>query len=126
MIRINFYPKFWYKYNLFTPKISLSGFNQDYIEKIKKISFSWKNKKKNMEEHELRCLIHELNTFTSNSYYLDSFEGYFYGNHSQVHYRMRNHQKIDHRSVINFRNFDNTQSNSYNDISFNDDGYETN
>ena len=33
---------------------------------------------KDMEEHELSCLIHEVNTFTSNSYYLECFEGHFY------------------------------------------------
>ena len=99
----------------------LQRFSYPYLIKIilKKLKFSHFQEKiiledlrvtleKDMEEHELSCLIHEVNTFTSNSYHLECFEGHFYGNHSQVHYRMRNHQKIDHRCIINFRNFGNT------------------
>ena len=83
---------------------------------------------KSIEENELRCLVNELNTFTSDSYHLDSLEGHFYGNYSRVQYMLGNPQKIIPSCSIGYRNFRSTQSNNEiildNDINF-DDGYET-
>src|SRR3954468_17582221 len=84
------------KFSYFREKITLETL-QDIIEK-------------DFEEHELKCLVSNLNEFTSTSLHLDFFEGYFYGDHSQVYYRMRNDRKIEPRITINFRRFNPTNS----------------
>ena len=74
----------------------------------------------NFEEHELKCLISELNKLTSTSKYLTYFEGHFYGNSSSVNYRMKSNLK---RISIEFRNF--YPNYSDNEINWDDDLYNT-
>ena len=76
--------------------------------------------KRDFEEHELKCLIRELNELTSTSNYLSYFEGHFYGNNSRVNYRMRNSKPL---VSIEFRSFNPDYSD--NEINWDDDLYET-
>ena len=76
--------------------------------------------KRDFDEHELKCLIKELNKLTSTSNYLSYFETHFYGNNSRVNYRMKNSKPL---ISIEFRSFNPNYSD--NEIDCDDDLYET-
>jgi hypothetical protein len=63
------------------------------------------------EEHELECLVRELNNFTKNSKYIECFQGQFYGDFASVHYRLKNSRIYSLIKTLNILP-DNTSENS--------------
>ena len=63
------------------------------------------------EEHELKCLVQELNNFTKNSKYIECFQGQFYGDFASVHYRLKNSRIYSLIKTLNILP-DNTSENS--------------